>query len=36
MAITGNPRSTMETDIIIFAIALFKHFWRDSTSRNEL
>jgi hypothetical protein len=36
MAITGNPRSTMEKDIIIFALALFKPFWHGSTSRNEL
>jgi hypothetical protein len=36
MAIIGNPRSIMETDIIIFALALFKPFWRGSTSRNEL
>jgi hypothetical protein len=36
MAITGNPRSTMETDIIIFALALFKPFWRGSTSGNKL
>jgi hypothetical protein len=36
MAITGNPRSTMETDIIIFALALFKPFWRRSTNKNKL
>jgi hypothetical protein len=36
MAVTGKPRSTMETDIIIFALALFKPFWRGSTTRNKL
>jgi hypothetical protein len=36
MAITGNPRSTMEADIIIFALALFKPFWRGSMSREKL
>jgi hypothetical protein len=36
MAITGNPRSTMETNIIIFALALFKPLWHGSTSRNKL
>jgi hypothetical protein len=35
MAIIGDPRSTMERDIIIFALTLFKPFWRGSTSRNE-
>jgi hypothetical protein len=36
MAIIGNPRSTMEADIIIFALALFKPFWRVSTRKNKL
>jgi hypothetical protein len=36
MAIIGNPRLTMETDIIIFALAFFKPFWHGSTSRNKL
>jgi hypothetical protein len=36
MAVTENPRSTMETDIIIFALAFFKPFWHGSTSKNKI
>jgi hypothetical protein len=35
MAITGNPSSTMKTNIVVFTLALFELFWCDSSNRNE-
>jgi hypothetical protein len=35
MAITGDPSSTMKTNIIVFTLTLFKPLWCGSTSRNK-
>jgi hypothetical protein len=35
MAVTGNPSSTMKTNIIVFTLALIEPFWCDSSSKNE-
>jgi hypothetical protein len=35
VVVTGNPSSTMKTNIVVFTLALFEPFWYDSSSRNE-
>jgi hypothetical protein len=35
MAITGNPSSTMKTNVVVFTLTLFEPFWCGSTSRKK-